>query len=159
MKLALNLLIFLLFASDLIGQELINGSIVRFDSECCSVEDDLIEEKFRLLELTSQNGKSRLSFAVITNCSNMNQGNLYLNGDTLIVKDTDLEYQGTKVVETRTDSVTGLVYEISEETYLSSISFCDCQMKFTYDFSIEIDQVNQLKFHEGTFPLEIEGRK
>ena len=80
MKLALNLLIFLLFASDLIGQELINGSIVRFDSECCSVEDDLIEEKFRLLELTSKNEKSRLSFVVITNCSNMNQGNLYLNG-------------------------------------------------------------------------------
>ena len=63
------------------------------------------------------------------------------------------------MVETRTDSVTGLIYEISEETYLSSISFCDCQMKFTYDLSIEIDQVNHLKFHEGTFPLEIADRK
>ncbi len=140
-----------LVVNNLYGQANLNKSIADFRSNCSEpiIPEDTVAE-FTLLELTTKNGVTTLNFEIVANCAQEMEGVLSITGDTLTILETDVTINQTKYE--KVDSA-GYILEITEETHLAEVAFCDCLVNFYYQFSSPLPNLNFLTFHEQTFKL------
>ena len=136
----------------LYGQVNLNESITDFHSNCSepTIPEDTVAE-FALLELTTKAGSTTLNFEIVANCAQKKMGALLVSGDTLTIDKTDVTITNSTRYE-KVDS-TGNTLEITEETHVADIAFCDCLVNFYYELSTSLDNINFLTFHERTFEL------
>jgi len=138
--------------NNLYGQNNLNESITKFESDCSdavSIEEQ--PNEFTLLKLESKPETSTLNFEIVANCAQKNNGSITIVGDTLKIDNTDMSTPETKRYEIL-DSA-GNVVEIVEETFVADIAFCDCLVNFYYELSISLANIKFLTFHERTFEL------
>ncbi|MEQ9305223.1 MAG: hypothetical protein RJQ14_15045 [Marinoscillum sp.] len=134
------------------GQVNLNESITKFEADCSdAVSPEDYTNEFTLLKLTTMPESTTLNFEIVANCAQKKKGVLSVSGDTLNIDKTDVTITGSTRYE-KVDS-TGHTLDITEETHIADIAFCDCLVNFYYELSTSLENVKYLTFHKRTSRL------
>jgi hypothetical protein len=148
------ILTFIVFftSTHIFGQDNLNELITKFEADCSdAISTKDYTNEFILLKLITNSECTVLNFEIVANCAQKKKGMLSISGDTLNIIKTDVTITNSTHYE-KIDS-TGNTLEIIEETHVADIALCDCLVNIYYEFSLPLEDINFLTFHERTFQL------
>ena len=122
------------------------NEIITFRNECEGMVGDVVPIDLQIVIYKTTRKTIMLEFLVAANCAKTNKGDLLFKNDSLFIYNNEYMLSSQN---TYTDSL-GVIYE--EETFTSSVAFCNCNFRYRYKIRNVFKPVNVFCY-DGVLPL------